>query len=51
MTSPGDGATGGGPPDRGDSEWRPKARGDYHPPFRTGCDPEEAIPVRSHDFH
>jgi error-prone DNA polymerase len=51
MTSPGDGATGGGPPDRGEKGWKPKATDHYHPPFRTGCDPEEVIPIRSHDFH
>ena len=51
LTSPGDGATHGGSPDRGDPGWRPKPRSDYHPPFRTGCDPEDVIPIRSHDFH
>ena len=51
LTSPGDGATGGGAPDRGEPGWRPKVRSDYHPPFRTGCDPEDVIPIRSHDFH
>ena len=51
LTSPGDGATHGGSPDRGDPEWKPKVRSDYHPPFRTGRDPEEIIPIRSHDFH
>ena len=51
MTSPGDGATGGGAPDRGEPGWRPRPRSLYHPPFRTGCDPEDAIPIRSHDFH
>ncbi len=51
MTSPGDGATHPGSPDRGDAGWRPKARSDYHPPFRTGCDPEDVIPIKSHDFH
>ncbi len=51
MTSPGDGATGGNSPDRGEPGWKPKVRSDYHPPFRTGCDPEEVIPIRSHDFH
>ena len=51
LTSPGDGATHGGSPDRGDPGWRRRVRSDYHPPFRTGCDPEEVIPIRSHDFH
>ncbi|MCW3796208.1 error-prone DNA polymerase [Sphingomonas sp. BN140010] len=51
LTTPGDGATGGGSPDRGETGWRPQVRSDYHPPFRTGCDPEDVIPIRSHDFH
>jgi error-prone DNA polymerase len=51
LTSPGDGATGGNSPDRGETGWRPRPRSLYHPPFRTGCDPEEVIPIRSHDFH
>ncbi|WP_419808473.1 error-prone DNA polymerase [Sphingomonas sp.] len=51
MTSPGDGATHAGAPDRGDPGWRPRPRSDYHPPFRNGCDPEDVIPIRSHDFH
>ena len=51
LTSPGDGATHAGAPDRGDPGWRPRPRSDYHPPFRTGCDPEDVIPIRSHDFH
>jgi error-prone DNA polymerase len=41
----------GGSPDRGEPGWKPKPRSLYHPPFRTGCDPEEVIPIRSHDFH
>ena len=51
MTSPGDGATHGGSPDRGEAGWKPRIRSDYHPPFRNGCDPEDVIPIRSHDFH
>ncbi len=51
LTSPGDGATHGGSPDRGEPGWKPRVRSDYHPPFRKGCDPEEVIPIRSHDFH
>jgi error-prone DNA polymerase len=51
LTSPGDGATHGGSPDRGDAGWQPKIRSDYHPAFRDGCDPEDAIPIRSRDFH
>jgi error-prone DNA polymerase len=41
----------GGSPDRGEPGWKPKPRSLYHPPFRTGCDPEDVIPIKSHDFH
>ena len=42
----------GGSPDRGEPGWKgPRPRSDYHPPFRTGCDPEDVIPIKSHDFH
>lgn len=41
----------GGSPDRGDPEWRPKGRSLYHPAFRDGCDPEDAIRQKSRDFH
>ena len=51
LTSPGDGATHAGSPDRGDPGWKLRIRSDYHPPFRNGCDPEDVIPIRSHDFH
>ncbi|WP_174279632.1 error-prone DNA polymerase [Sphingomonas bacterium] len=51
LTSRGDGATHAGAPDRGDPGWKPRARSDYHPPFRNGCDPEDVIPIKSHDFH
>ena len=55
LTSPSDGASGGGSPDtRGivpEHEWGRLIRSDYHPPFRDGCDPEDAIPIKSHDFH
>ncbi|KHL24970.1 DNA polymerase [Croceibacterium mercuriale] len=51
LTSPGDGATHPGSPDRGDPGWKSRIRSDYHPPFRNGCDPEDVIPIRSHDFH
>jgi error-prone DNA polymerase len=50
LTSPGDGATGGGASDRGEKGW-PKATDHYHPPFRTGCDPEQALRQPSRDFH
>ncbi len=49
MTSPGDGATHAGAPDRGDAGWRPRGRSDWHPPFRDGCDPEDAARRRSQD--
>ena len=51
LTSRGDGATHPGSPDRGDPGWKTRVRSDYHPPFRNGCDPEDVIPIRSHDFH
>ncbi|SOB80118.1 error-prone DNA polymerase [Sphingomonas guangdongensis] len=51
FVSRGDGATHAGAPDRGDPGWEPRVRSDYHPPFRTGCDPEDAIPIKSRDFH
>jgi error-prone DNA polymerase len=51
LTSPGDGATHGGSPDRGETGWKARVRSNYHPPFRNGCDPEDVIPIRSHDFH
>ncbi|WP_294292924.1 error-prone DNA polymerase [uncultured Sphingomonas sp.] len=51
LTTRGDGATHGGSPDRGDPGWQPRVRSDYHKAFRTGCDPEDAIPIRSRDFH
>ncbi|MDB5694922.1 MAG: dnaE2 [Sphingomonas bacterium] len=41
----------GGSPDRGEPGWKPKVRSDYHSPFRSGCDPEDVIPIKSHDFH
>ena len=48
---PGDGATHGGSPDRGDAAWEKRVRDSYHPPFRTGVDPEHAIKVKTRDFH
>ncbi|NJC32730.1 error-prone DNA polymerase [Sphingomonas jejuensis] len=51
LTSPSDGATHAGAPDRGEPGWKPRVRSDYHPPFRNGCDPEDVIPIKSHDFH
>jgi error-prone DNA polymerase len=51
LTSRGDGATSGGSPDSRDVGWKLKPKSLYHPPFRTGCDPEDAIPIKTHDFH
>ncbi len=50
-TGPGDGATHGGSPDRGDAGWKPKVRSDYHPPFDGGADPEAVVRIKSRDFH
>jgi len=51
LTSPADGASSGGSPDSRDAGWKPRTRSLYHPPFCTGCDPEDVIPIKSHDFH
>ena len=56
FTTRGDGATHGGGPDRAPDgtippEWRPKPRSLYYAPFRDGTDPEDVIPIKSHDFH
>ena len=51
LTTRGDGATHAGPPDRGEPGWKPRIRSDYHPPFARGADPENLIPIKSHDFH
>jgi error-prone DNA polymerase len=51
LTTRGDGATHAGSPDRGDPGWQPRIRSDYHPAFRDGCDPEDAIRFKSRDFH
>ncbi|SFS12631.1 error-prone DNA polymerase [Sphingomonas jatrophae] len=53
---PGDGATHGGAPDRGEKAgereaWERRVRDSYHKPFRTGADPEDLIRQPSHDFH
>ena len=48
LVSRGDGATRPGAPDRGDPEWRPTPRTDYH---YKSSKAEDAIPIRSHDFH
>ena len=53
---PGDGATHGGSPDRGDPGWQdkawaPKAYDSYHRAFADGADPEDVIRVKSRDFH
>ena len=53
LTSPGDGATHAGAPDRGDPEWRPTPRTDYHyrARHRERGEDDGTIPIRSHDFH
>jgi error-prone DNA polymerase len=56
---PGDGATHGGSPDPRErpaqagkqNDWERRVRDSYHPPFRTGADPEEVIRQKSRDFH
>jgi len=48
LTSPGDGATHPGSPDRGDPEWKPRHRTDWH--YRDVAK-EDVIPIKSHDFH
>ncbi|NNM78128.1 error-prone DNA polymerase [Sphingomonas sp. ID1715] len=48
---PGDGATHGGSPDRGEAGWEKRVRDSYHKPFRTGADPEDVIKVKTRDFH
>jgi len=50
-TGRGDGATHAGSPDRGEAGWVPRPATHYHPPFAGGADPEDLIPIRSHDFH
>ena len=47
LVARGDGATYPGAPDRGDKEWQPRPRSDYH--FRERRD--DMIPIASHDFH
>jgi error-prone DNA polymerase len=47
---PGDGATHGGSPDRGEKQW-PKVYDQYNAPFRTGADPEEVVRQKTRDFH
>jgi error-prone DNA polymerase len=49
LTSRGDGATHGHSPDRGDPEWKPRMRTDYH--YRDPPRQGELIPIKSHDFH
>ncbi|TVV74892.1 error-prone DNA polymerase [Sphingomonas solaris] len=48
---PGDGATHGGSPDRGDKGWAPKAYDSYHRAFADGADPEDVIRQKTRDFH
>jgi error-prone DNA polymerase len=48
---PGDGATHGGSPDRGERGWAPRVHDHYHRAFADGADPEDVIRVKSRDFH
>ena len=45
FVSRGDAATYPGAPDRGDREWQPQARSDWH------WKGDDLIPIKSHDFH
>ena len=47
----GDGVTHPGSPDPRERGWQPKTRDHYHPPFRTGADPETVIRQKTRDFH
>lgn len=40
-----------GSPDRGDKGWSPNPRSCYWPPHADGMDPEDAVRVKSRDFH
>ena len=46
----GDGASHGGGPDPRDPAF-PSGRTLASPPFRTAAEPEQLLPIRSHDFH
>jgi error-prone DNA polymerase len=48
-TGPGDGVRHPGSPDT--RHWEKSVRDHYHPPFRTGAEPETVIEVKSRDFH
>ncbi len=50
-TSRGDAAQHPGAPDRGDKGWSPNPRSCYWPPHADGMDPEDAVLVKSRDFH
>ena len=50
FVAPGDAATHPGSPDRGDADWKPAPRTDYH--YRESRLSEQApLPIRSRDFH
>jgi error-prone DNA polymerase len=46
----GDGASNGGGPDPRDPSW-PRGRTLGSPPFGTSANPDDLVPIRSHDFH
>jgi error-prone DNA polymerase len=56
---PGDGVTHPGSPDPRErptpppreADWERRVRDSYHPPFRTGADPEQVIRQKTRDFH
>ena len=50
-TGRGDGGQHPGSPDRGDKGWSPSPRSCYWPPHADGLDPEDAVRVKSRDFH
>ena len=50
-TGRGDAGQHPGSPDRGDKGWSPNPRSCYWPPHADGMDPEDAVRVKSRDFH
>jgi error-prone DNA polymerase len=50
-TGRGDAGQHPGSPDRGDKGWSPNPRSCYWPPHADGMDPEDAVRIKSRDFH
>ncbi|MEG3166225.1 error-prone DNA polymerase [Sphingomonas sp. PB2P19] len=50
-TGRGDAGQHPGAPDRGDRGWSPNPRSCYWPPHADGMDPEDAVQLKSRDFH